>query len=76
MTAFFSRSIGRIFWPTLHMRPREKSEYRAWLKQFAHWLYSTDHIRVRYEIDYDRVDIRKFVTRHARNCSAASLSCA
>jgi predicted ATP-dependent endonuclease of OLD family len=37
----------------------EKSEYRAWLKQFAHWLYSTDHITVRYEIEYDRVDIRK-----------------
>jgi len=37
----------------------EKSEYRVWLKQFAHWLYSTDHIKVRYEIEYDRVDIRK-----------------
>jgi hypothetical protein len=37
----------------------EKAEYRAWLKQFAHWLYSTDHIRVRYEIEYDGVDIRK-----------------
>jgi AAA domain, putative AbiEii toxin, Type IV TA system len=37
----------------------EKSEHRAWLKQFAHWLYSTDHIRVRYEIEYDGVDIRK-----------------
>jgi hypothetical protein len=39
--------------------PTEKVEYRAWLKQFAHWIYSTDHIRVRYEIEYDRVDIRK-----------------
>lgn len=37
----------------------EKSEYRAWLKQFAHWLYSADHITVRYEIEYDGVDIRK-----------------
>ena len=39
--------------------PAQKVEYRAWLKQFAHWLYSTDHITVRYEIEYDRVDIRK-----------------
>lgn len=37
----------------------ETSEYRAWLKQFAHSLYSTDHIAVRYEIEYDGVDIRK-----------------
>jgi hypothetical protein len=39
--------------------PTQKSEYRTWLNQFAHWLYSTDHIKVRYEIEYDRVDIRK-----------------
>jgi hypothetical protein len=39
--------------------PTQKAEYRAWLKHFAHWLYSTDHITVRYEIEYDRVDIRK-----------------
>lgn len=39
--------------------PTEKTEYRAWLKQFAHWLYSTDHITIRYEIEYDHVDIRK-----------------
>lgn len=39
--------------------PTQKAEYRAWLNQFAHWLYSTDHIKVRYEIEYDHVDIRK-----------------
>jgi hypothetical protein len=37
----------------------EKSEYRSWIQQFAHWLYSLDHIKVRYEIEYDGVDIRK-----------------
>ncbi len=37
----------------------EKQEFRSWLKQFAHWLYSTDHISIRYDIEYDRVDIRK-----------------
>ncbi|WP_457326518.1 AAA family ATPase, partial [Roseateles sp. P5_E11] len=30
-----------------------------WLKRFAHWLFSTDHIQVRYEILYDGVDIRR-----------------
>lgn len=34
-------------------------EYRDWLKQFAKWLYSTDHIRLQYGIDFDGVDIRK-----------------
>lgn len=33
-------------------------DYRAWLKRFAQWLYSTDHIHVRYSVDYDGTDIR------------------
>ncbi|MDO8900815.1 MAG: AAA family ATPase, partial [Phenylobacterium sp.] len=32
--------------------------HRAWLKSFAKWLYSTDHITVRYSVDYDFTDIR------------------
>lgn len=32
--------------------------YRAWLKAFAKWLYGTDHIAVRYSVDYDETDIR------------------
>jgi predicted ATP-dependent endonuclease of OLD family len=39
--------------------PTQKQEFRTWLKQFAQWLFSTDHITVRYEISYDGVDIRK-----------------
>ena len=39
--------------------PTQKLEFRAWSKQFAQWLFSTDHITVRYEISYDGVDIRK-----------------
>lgn len=35
------------------------AEYREWLKRFAKWLYSTDHIRLQYGIDFDGVDIRK-----------------
>lgn len=37
----------------------QQEEFRAWSKRFARWLFSTDHLRVRYEITYDGVDIRK-----------------
>lgn len=37
----------------------QHAEYRLWLKQFAHWLFGTEHISVQYEIMYDRNDIRK-----------------
>ncbi|MEX2452230.1 MAG: AAA family ATPase [Rhodospirillales bacterium] len=36
-----------------------QADYRAWLKRFANWLYSTNHIELRYGIAYDGVDIRK-----------------
>jgi hypothetical protein len=39
--------------------PAQKQEFREWSKRFAHWLFSTDHVSVRYEIAYDGVDIRK-----------------
>lgn len=39
--------------------PTQQTEFRAWSKQFAHWLFGTEHIAVRYEISYDGVDIRK-----------------
>lgn len=34
-------------------------DYRAWLKRFAGWLFSTSHIALNYGISYDGVDIRK-----------------
>ncbi|MBN7807754.1 MULTISPECIES: TrlF family AAA-like ATPase [Agrobacterium] len=37
----------------------DQVEFRAWSKRFAQWLFSTDHISIRYGIDYDGVDIRK-----------------
>ncbi|MGH9699789.1 MAG: TrlF family AAA-like ATPase [Candidatus Acidiferrales bacterium] len=39
--------------------PTQKLEFRTWLKQFAQWLFSTDHITVQYRLSYDGVDIRK-----------------
>ncbi|BDD93766.1 DNA repair ATPase [Pandoraea sp. NE5] len=41
------------------LAPAEQEAFRQWSKRFAHWLFSTDHIMVRYEILYDGIDIRK-----------------
>lgn len=38
---------------------QQQVEYKSWLKKFAHWLFDTEHISIRYEILYDGVDIRK-----------------
>jgi len=58
MTAFMTR-----YWKDLLSHapyaPTQQAEFRAWSKQFAHWLFGTDHITVRYEISYDGIDIRK-----------------
>lgn len=37
----------------------DKENFRVWAMQFAKWLYSTDHIEIKYSVDYDGVDIRK-----------------
>jgi len=37
----------------------DQTEFRMWSKRLAQWLFSTDHIAIRYGIDYDGVDIRK-----------------
>jgi hypothetical protein len=58
MNAFVTK-YWRDFLAHAPYAPVQKGEYRSWLKQFAHWLYSTSHITVRYEIEYDKVDIRK-----------------
>ena len=41
------------------MAHSEQAEFRAWLKLFAEWLFSTDHIGIQYGIEYDGVDIRR-----------------
>jgi len=58
MTAFIGSHMNAIL---AHAQYSEenKTEYRAWLKKLAHWLFDTSHISVRYDILYDGVDIRK-----------------
>ncbi|WP_062236684.1 TrlF family AAA-like ATPase [Aureimonas sp. N4] len=58
MASFISQ-YTRDFISHAHYAPDQQTEYRNWLKQFAHWLFDTDHISVRYEIVYDGIDIRK-----------------
>jgi len=58
MTAFMAKYLRDLLTHAPYA-PTQQAEFRAWSKQFAHWLFGTDHITVRYEISYDGVDIRK-----------------
>jgi len=58
MTAFMARYLNDLLSHAPYARTQQ-AEFRLWSKQFAHWLFGTDHISVRYEIAYDGVDIRK-----------------
>ena len=57
MTAFMAKYLKDLLSHAPYA-PTQQVEYRTWSKQFAHWLFGTDHITVRYEIAYDGVDIR------------------
>lgn len=58
MTAFMARYLRDLL-SHAPFAPTQQAEFRVWSKRFAHWLFGTDHITVRYEISYDGVDIRK-----------------
>lgn len=58
MTAFISQ-YQKDLMSHAPFAQTEQSEFRAWSKKFAHWLFGTSHISVRYEIEYDGVDIRR-----------------
>ncbi|RUV41285.1 ATP-binding protein [Mesorhizobium sp. M1A.T.Ca.IN.004.03.1.1] len=40
-------------------RAKDADGFRKWLKRFAQWLYSSDHISIEYGIKYDGTDIKK-----------------
>ncbi|HBO5260281.1 TrlF family AAA-like ATPase [Pseudomonas aeruginosa] len=58
MTSFISLYMRDLIGHAPYAQ-NQQAEFRSWLKQFAHWLFDTDHISVRYEIIYDGIDIRK-----------------
>ncbi len=57
MTAFMVKYLEDLLSHAPYA-PTQQAEFRAWSKQFARWIFGTDHITVRYEISYDGVDIR------------------
>jgi AAA domain, putative AbiEii toxin, Type IV TA system len=58
MTAFMTKYVNALLSHAPYAQTQQ-TEFRSWSKHFAHWLFGTDHITVRYEISYDGVDIRK-----------------
>jgi energy-coupling factor transporter ATP-binding protein EcfA2 len=58
MTAFIAKYSKALF-SHAPVAPTDRAALRQWSLQFAHWLFSTDHMSVRYEILYDGADIRK-----------------
>jgi hypothetical protein len=58
MLEFVDRHMGALL-THAPSRQTEQARFRSWSKQFAQWLFSTEHITLRYEIAYDGVDIRK-----------------
>ena len=58
MTGFIATYSRDLFAHAPYV-PTQQAEFRTWSKRFAHWLFDTGHISVRYEIAYDGVDIRK-----------------
>ncbi len=57
MTAFMAKYLKDLLSHAPYA-PTQQVEFRDWSKQFAHWIFGTGHITVRYEISYDGVDIR------------------
>jgi hypothetical protein len=58
MSNFISKYMANILAHAPYS-PAQQTEYKDWLKQFAHWLFGAEHVSVRYEIIYDGTDIRK-----------------
>ncbi|MBE0576869.1 MAG: ATP-binding protein [Desulfuromonadales bacterium] len=58
MTSFISTYLKDLLTHAPYAQTQQ-TQFRAWSKQFAHWLFGTNHISVRYAISYDGVDLRK-----------------
>jgi len=54
----FRAAHDKILLASSRVAESDPVAHRSWLKAFAKWLYSTDHITVRYSVDYDGTDIR------------------
>lgn len=51
-SGWLGRFLGQNREELLEPSPRDPVEQRKWLKTFAQWLYSSDHISIEYGIKY------------------------
>lgn len=58
MTDFMARYLKDLLSHAPYAQTQQ-ADFRSWSRQFADWLFRTNHINVKYEISYDGVDIRK-----------------
>jgi hypothetical protein len=54
----FRATHDKILLASSRISETDPIAHRVWLKAFAKWLYSTDHITVRYTVTYDGTDIQ------------------
>ena len=58
MSAFRTKYDGTLR-DASKVEQKDVIAWRAWGSQVSEWLYSTDHIEVRYSLQYDGVDIER-----------------
>jgi predicted ATPase len=54
----FRTAHDQVLLASSRVSETDAAAHRAWLRAFAKWLYSTDHISVQYSVRYDGTDIR------------------
>ena len=54
----FRTAHDQVLLASSRVSEADPAAHRAWLRAFAKWLYSTDHISVQYSVRYDGTDIR------------------
>lgn len=58
MTKFRDEIVGELL-ERAKVPKSEKDRFQEWARRFAKWLYSTDHVKINYHVEYDETDIRK-----------------
>lgn len=53
----FRTAHDKILLASSRVTETDPVAHRAWLKYYATWLYSTDHVSVSYSVDYDSTNI-------------------
>ena len=67
------KSTTSISFEQAKVSREDKQAFRNWADNIAAWLNSSDHISVKYGVEYDGVGNRAVVTRDAWHRAAASL---